>query len=158
MNKTRYLTLGVGFLTGLGVAWLGFSVLMKNKAYVKNEKSWFVCTHVNMDVIADAVGRYARTNSTPVPIELGTLVRAKMLPEWSEIYICPAQYGLTPVRSNYDDAFRSNIFNPSPIAAFYENCSYYVETLSNSFRVRCLYHTNVLDVTTPKNASTNPLR
>jgi hypothetical protein len=38
------------------------------------------------------------------------------------------------------------------------NCSYYVETLSNSFRVRCLFHTNVLDFTISKNRSTNTVR
>lgn len=157
MNRTRFIAVGIGFLLGLIVSWFAFSVLKKDNASVEAKKSWFVCTRVNMGIISDAIGSYSRTNPTPNSMDFGTLVQAKLLPEWSEIYICPAQYGIAALRSNYDDSFRSNIFIPSPIAANYANCSYYVETLSNSFRVRCRYHTNVLDFIVPKKASADPI-
>ncbi len=158
MSRVRLVIFGIGFLSGLIIASLASSVLKKSKAAVEAEKDWLVCTHVNMRIIADAVTTYVQTNSTRDSMDLETLVRAKLLPEWSEIYICPAQYGITPLRSNYDDSFRSNVFSSSPIAANYRNCPYYIEALSNSFRVRCLYHTNALNFTVSKRISTNTLR
>jgi hypothetical protein len=158
MNRTQLVSASIGFLVGLGVAWSAFSVLKKNDASVEAEKSWLVCTRVNMSIISDAVATYVRSNTRPGSIDLETLVRAKLVPEWSEIYICPAQYGIAPVRSAYDESFRSNIFKPSPIAANYANCSYSIETLSESFRVRCRYHTNVLDFTIPNETSSDAMR
>lgn len=153
MKRTRVISASIGFLAGLIVACSAFIVCQKDKALVEAKTSWFVCTRVNMDVISDAVANYVRTNPMPDSMDLETLVRARQLPEWSDIYICPAQYGIAPVRTNYDDSFRSNLFKPSPVAASYSNCSYYIETLSNSFRVRCRFHTNELNFAVSKNTS-----
>jgi hypothetical protein len=148
--------IGLGFAIGLGVASLFFQLIKKNNEVRHREQSWFVCTRVNMDIISDAVRNYVRTNTTAESVNLETLVHAGLLPEWSEIYICPGEFGIEPLRSNYDESFRSNLFAPSPIAARYSKCSYYVETLPNGFRVRCQYHTNVLDYTVPRSSSSAP--
>jgi hypothetical protein len=151
--QRSFIRIGLGFVIGLVTASLVFQVVKHNDEARKKGQSWFVCTRVNMSIISDAVTSYVRTNATTEPVKLETLVRAGLLPEWSEIYICPGWFGIGPLWSNYDESFRSNLFVPSPIAAHYSKCSYYVETLPNRFRVHCQYHTNVLDYTVPGNAS-----
>jgi len=151
--QCSFIRIGLGFVIGLVTASLVFQVVKHNDETVKKEQSWFVCTRVNMSFISDAVASFVRTNATTEPVKLETLVRAGLLPEWSEIYICPGWFGIGPLRSNYDESFQSKLFAPSPIAAHYSKCSYYVETLPDGFRVRCQYHTNMLDYTIPRNAS-----
>ena len=121
-----------------------------NEVSRRGKQAWFVCTRVNMDVIADAASSYLRTNSPTASspqLRMETLVNAHKLPEWSEIYICPAWVGVQLPTRVYDDSFRSNLFSPSPLAAHYSNCAYYLEAVSGKYRVRCRYHTNVIDYT-----------
>ncbi len=129
----------------------GIAFFINWNDHVRRQKqAWFVCTRVNMDIIASAVSSYLRTNtpaalSTAITIE--TLVKVHKLPEWSEIYICPAWIGIRLPSREHEDAFRSNLFSPSLLAARYSNCAYYLEAVSGKYRVRCRYHTNVLDYT-----------
>lgn len=149
-TKIRTLLLiGLGVAIGVAMSWLFFKAYRHEKEDVIKGESWFVCTRVDMNIIYNALSAYVNTNKTRERVSLETLVRAKLLPEWSEIYICPEQFGLEPLRTNYDESFRANIFAPSPLAARYSNGSYYIETLSNAYRVRCLYYTNVLNYTVP---------
>jgi hypothetical protein len=148
------LLVGLGVVIGAGMSWLFFKAAKYEKEAGIKDDSWFVSTTVNMGIISDALSAYVNTNKTSEPISLETLVHAKLLPEWSEIYICPEQFGLEPLRTNYDESFRANIFAPSPLAARYSSGSYYIETLSKSYRVRCLYYTNVLDCTVPMSEKT----
>lgn len=153
MNRTRSLIIGIaaGVCVGVIITLSVVAIVKYNRALVKSQQGWFVCKIVNMNIIADAVRTYKQTNLTANPVTLQTLVNAKLLPEWGEIYICPGQFRIPALRSNYDDSFVSNMFKPSGLAVNYSNGSYYVETLSNSFRLRCRYHTNVVDVTIQKN-------
>jgi hypothetical protein len=127
------------------------ALFMKWSGQLRREKqAWFVCTRVNMDIIADAVSSYLRTNTpTPSSAQVGieNLVSAHNLPEWSEIYICPGWVGIQSPIQVYGSSFRSNLFSPSPLAAHFSNCAYYLESVSGKYRVRCRYHTNVLDYT-----------
>lgn len=148
------LLIGLGVALGAAMSWLIFKAEKYEKEAIIKEESWFVCTRVNMYVISDALSAYVNTNKTREPVSLETLVHAKLLPEWSEIYICPERFGLEPLRTNYDGSFQANIFAPSTLAARYSNGSYYIETLSNAYRVRCLYYTNVLNYTVPMSAKT----
>jgi hypothetical protein len=146
--------IALGVVIGALVTWLFFKAAKYEKEAAIKDDGRFVSTTVNMGIISDAVSAYVNTNRAHGPISLETLVRAKLLPEWSEIYICPEQFGMEPLRTNYDDSFQANIFAPSPLAARYSNGSYYIETLSNAYRVRCLYYTDVLDCTVPISAKT----
>lgn len=137
-----------GIVIGLAVA---FAIVKlgewKNQLGVQ-QADWFVCTHVNMDIISDALQTYVRTNNSDNPVSLETLVKAKLLPEWSEIYICPSQFGIKPLRSYYNvNAIEANMFTTPSLAARYSNCPYYIETLRNEYRVRCKYYTNELGYT-----------
>ena len=145
MKTSSKLLLGSAFCIALIaiVALVTLQLVKQSNHAVREEDNWFVCTRVNMDVISDAVASFARTNNAVVTLE--TLVKAGKLPEWSEVYICPSWFDVCLPKRNYDDAFRSNLALPSSIAARYSKCSYYVESLPDKFRVRCLYHTNVMN-------------
>jgi hypothetical protein len=145
----------LGALVGIIVTWLAFYAREQYDLSFEDKNYWAVCRLVNMSIIAEAVTSYVQTNSAPGPITLEALVNAKVLPEWSEIYICPAQFGFVPHRTNYDVSYRSKLFEPSQIAANYSNGSYYIETLPDEYRVRCRYHTNELYVEIPRPNSTN---
>ena len=140
-----------GIVIGFALAFVIVKLDQWNNRFGMQKEDWLVCTRVNMDIISDALQAYVRTNNSSNPVSLETLVQAKLLPEWSEIYICPGQLEIEPLRSNYDvNAIESNIFTPSPLAARYSNGSYYIETLSNEYRVRCKYYTNELNYTVSK--------
>jgi hypothetical protein len=127
---------------GLLVAW-AWGALVKAKNAAFDEKSdWFVCHFVNISIIGDAAQGYLATNGAVGPITLETLVHAKRLPEWSEIYICPKQYGITAPRTNHSELYGPRLFAPSLVAAHYSNGSYFVETVSNSLWIGCRFHTN----------------
>gem|GEM_PF-5672726 len=111
----------------------------------KDQKDWFVCTHGNMAEILSALSSFTNTNKMRGPVTLEMLVHAKRLPEWSPIYVCPTilRPGIEDTFwTNVDKAPRFNPWSPSPIAAHYSESPYYIETVSNGFRIHCRNHTN----------------
>lgn len=157
MTTTRRLSLVIGAvaLAAAGLVLLAcYPALRENRQMRQNEarksaRIWLVCTRVNMDIISDALALYVRTNANSESVNLGMLVRSGLLPEWSEIYICPSWYRIEPFEKDYEETFRKTIFTPSHIAACYSNCSYYIESSPDKFCVRCRYHTNALNYTVP---------
>ena len=111
----------------------------------KAQEDWFFCTRGNMPTILVALREFTETNKAGGPVTLETLVQAKRLPEWSAIYVCPTILEPGVADSfwpNEDKTPQFNPFLPSPIAAHYSRSSYYIESISNNFRIRCRYHTN----------------
>ena len=157
VTTTRRLSLVIGaaaFVTAVLVLLACYPALRENREMRQNEarksaRSWLVCTRVNMDIISDALALYVRTNGNSESVNLGMLVRSGLLPEWSEIYICPSWYRIEPFEKDYEETFRRTIFTPSHFAACYSNCSYYIELSNNAFHVRCRYHTNAINYTVP---------
>jgi len=154
MKKKRFIFICaiIGFVAGLLACFIFNKIRAFNESSSKSEVNWLICTRVNMDIISDALAKYIQTNSATNKIELKALVQAGLLPEWSEIYACPSEFNGLVLRSNYDDAFRVNVFSKSIVAVYYTNSSYYVEELSNAFRIRCRFHTNELNYVVDKKA------
>jgi len=129
----------------IAVALLSVKLSCWEHRIVREKQRWLVCTRVNMDILRDITQGVARTNASPDVVNLAALARAGVLPEWSGIYICPAWFDIDLPRQTFDQSYRSNLFSPELLAAHYSKSSYYLEHYTNGFRVRCLYHTNVLD-------------
>lgn len=131
----------------LCAAWAAVKVSLWRHRAVREEQQWLVCTRVNMDILRDVATGVVGTNSSGGLTNLASFVRAGLLPEWSEVYVCPAWFNIELPARMYDDSFRSNLFVPKGLAAHYSVSSYYLEHDSNVFRLRCRYHSNVLDCT-----------
>ena len=115
------------------------------------EQGWFICTRFNMSAIADAVSSYTQTNHSDIKslTNILTYVKSGKLPEWSPVFICPNWFDVQMPARDYNNVSNSSeLFTSIPLAANVSRCSYYMELCSsNELRVRCLYHTNVLNYT-----------
>lgn len=138
----------VSAIIGICAASLVMELRKQDQRVVRAKTDWLICTRANMDVISDAVDGFTRTNSNR-PVTLEMLVKAGRIPEWSEVWLCPAWFDVQLPPKTYDDSFRSNLLLHPGVAAYYGNCSYYLEPLTNGVRVRCRSHTNELNYVVP---------
>ncbi len=110
------------------------------------ETRWFKCTHVNMDIIRERIAQAMTDHPEWISdISITFLVRKGYLPEWSEIYICPADFQVTFDRARvFGEDFRRNLQENSLVAAYYTNASYHIEITNGMTIVRCRSHTTVV--------------
>jgi hypothetical protein len=144
----------VRFLAFISIAFLIAFLTVCCVRYSDNktaeEQGWFVCTRFNMNSIADAISNYVQTNRSDISklTNFSTYVQAGKMPEWSSAYVCPNWFKVQIFAQDYNNVSASNLFTGIPLAANVSRCSYYIEMVStNKLRVRCLYHTNVLNCT-----------
>jgi hypothetical protein len=145
MRKASFIAaLSVGsFFAGLLVAWCAITLSRSFWTDVENQAKWNICREFHMTLLGEALKVYAKSNAHQGPVTLATLVDAKLLPEWSEVYICPGQLGCVWHNTNFNDSTVTGqkLSEQLVIAANYTNCVYYIETLPDCFVVRCRYHT-----------------
>lgn len=141
--KKLIIALWLGILIGAIAVLTVMGVLNGRAVYDREGKSWANCRE-HMFVISGALFNYINTNQA-TNVTLETLVKAKQLPDWSALYICPGRLEITWPPTNRDSYSAQGTLLPFPIEANHSNCSYYIESLSNSFRVRCRYHTNEMN-------------
>jgi len=131
-------------IVGIAVVSVWADRSMTSMAIRKNH--WFKCC-INMNVIQHKVAQALSDHPEwASDISIPFLVSKGYLPEWSEIYICPDDFGIDfsgtrMIDNNYID----HPDTASLIGANYNNSSYFIEVRNYVVTIKCRYHADVSD-------------
>jgi hypothetical protein len=145
-SKTGLLTVAwVATLTAAVAAAIWVEGRLASSSF--REKQWFQCTHVNMDIIRERMVQALTDHPDWISdVSVSLLVKNGYLPEWSEVFVCPADFQIDFNRPRvFGEEFRRNLQTASLVAANFTNASYRIEVCGGVATIRCRWHTNVTD-------------
>jgi hypothetical protein len=134
---TKAVVLSLVFLAGVGAGLGAYRIHRLDRATMEAKQRWMICVEVHQTALRDRAESF-RQKTGRWPTSVAELVEAHLLPEWSEVHLCPSAVGMQALRTSYQgSAFIDE--NRTGVVAYYTSSPYRFRVEGGKFTVECGY-------------------